>query len=308
MLRGLASQSPTPDILSPTSSHRSSFSQYPVTPRSVQTQIYAHEITAGCPYNVKASDRRMSAPHSQLGMVAEDELQFGTFNSDFNLGYRRQSDVSSGFPFAYSQDLRAPSSRRRSDFFLAKFTPSPDEEYKDCLFPLSKPKQPSFDLQPSFDFAAKSVMPFNSDSLSAKEIQRRLVPQPSSLTLYTSSSSSSNESVDGVSRSSRFSAFEDGLSESLITPTDAGWENNYLGSTCGVPNSKFGLDIRSSNRGIGDEIGFGAIGMRKGGLLKSESMDNANTMESPAHSSLSCMARSKGSTTYEFSSGSSIWS
>lgn len=302
MLRGLASQSPTPDILSPTSSHRSSFSQYPVTPRSVQTQIYAHEITAGCPYNVKASDRRMSAPHSQLGMVAEDELQFDTFNSDLNLGYSRQSDMSSGFPFAYSQDLRAPSSRRRFDLFSAKFTPSPDEEYKDCLFPLSKQKQPSF------GFAAISAMPFNSDSFSAKEIQRRLVPQPSNLTLYTSSSSSSNESVGGGSRSSRFLAFEDGLSESLITPTDAGWDNNYLGSTCGVPNSKFGLDIHSSNRGIGDEIGFGAIGMRKVGLVKSGSMDSVNTMESPAHSSLSSMVRSKGSTTYEFSSGSSIWS
>lgn len=302
MLRGLASRSRTPVILSPTSSHRSSFFQYPVTPRSVQTQIYAYEITAGCPYNAMSSDRRMSAPHSQLGMVAEDELQFGTFNSDLNLGYRRGSDVSSGFPFAYSQDLRAPSSRRRFDLVSPKFTPSPDEEYKDCLFPLSKPKQPSS------DFAAISVMSFNSDSLSAKEIQRRLVPQPSSLTLYTSSSSSSNESVGGGSRSSRFSAFEDGLSESLITPTDAGWENNYLGSTCGVPKSKFELDIRSSHRGIGDEISFGAIGMRKGGLVKSGSMDSVNTTESPAHTSLSSMVRSKGSTTYEFSSGSSIWS
>lgn len=302
MLRGLASRSRTPVILSPTSSHRSSFFQYPVTPRSVQTQIYAHEITAGCPYNAMSSDRRMSAPHSQLGMVAEDELQFGTFNSDLNLGNRRGSDVSSGFPFAYSQDLRAPSSRRRFDLVSPKFTPSPDEEYKDCLFPLSKPKQPSS------DFAALSVMSFNSDSLSAKEIQRRLVPQPSSLTLYTSSSSSSNESVGGGSRSSRFSAFEDGLSESLITPTDAGWENNYLGSTCGVPKSKFELDIRSSHRGIGDEISFGAIGMRKGGLVKSGSMDSVNTTESPAHTSLSSMVRSKGSTTYEFSSGSSIWS
>ncbi|KAE8543393.1 hypothetical protein D1P53_000101 [Cryptococcus gattii VGV] len=302
MLRGLASQSPTPDILSPTSSHRSSFSQYPVTPRSVQTQIYAQEITAGYPYNVKANDRRMSAPLSQLGMVAEDELQFGTFNSDLNLGYRRQSDVSSGFSFAYSQDLRAPSSRRHFDLVSPKFTPSPDEEYKDCLLPLSKPKQPSS------DFAAISVMSFNRDSLSAKEIQRRLVPQPSNLTLYTSSSSSSNESVGGGSRLSLFSAFEDGLSESLITPTDVGWENNYLGSTCSVSNFKFGVDIRSSNRGIEDEIGFGAIGMRKGGLVKSGSMDSVNTMESPAHSSLSSMVRSKGSTTYEFSSGSSIWS
>lgn len=302
MLRGLASQSPTPDILSPTSSHRSSFSQYPVTPRSVQTQIYAPEITAGWPYNVKASDRRMSAPHSQLGVVAEDDLQFDTFNSDLNLGYRRQSDMSSGFPFSYSQDLRAPSSRRCFDLFSAKFTPSPDEEYKDCQFPLSKPKQPSL------DFAAKSVMSFNGDSPSAKEIQRRLVPQPSNLTLYTSSSSSSSESFGGGSRSSRFSAFEDGLPESLITPTDAGWENNYLGSTCGVPNSKFGLDIRSCNRGIGDEIDFGANAMRKGGLVKWGSMDNVNTVESPAYSSLSSMARSKGSTTYEFSSGRSIWS
>ncbi|KIR35011.1 hypothetical protein I352_02272 [Cryptococcus deuterogattii MMRL2647] len=299
MLRGFASQSPTPDILSPTSSHRSSFSQHPVTPTSVQTPIYAQETTIGYPYNVKASDRRMSAPHSQMGMVAEDELQFGTFNSNLNLGYKRRSDMSSGFPFAYSQGLRAPSSRRRFDLLSPKFTSSPDEEYKDCLFPLSEPKQPSS------DFAAISVMSFNSDSLPAKNKQRRLVPQPSNLTLYTWSSSSSTESVGG---GSRFSAFEDGLSESLITPTETGWENSYLGSTCGLSNSKFALGIRSSNRGVGDEIGFGAIGMKKGALVKSGSMDSVSAMESPAHSSLSSMVRSKGSTTYEFSSGSSIWS
>ncbi|KIR28370.1 hypothetical protein I309_02669 [Cryptococcus deuterogattii LA55] len=299
MLRGFASQSPTPDILSPTSSHRSSFSQHPVTPTSVQTPIYAQETTIGYPYNVKASDRRMSAPHSQMGMVAEDELQFGTFDSNLNLGYKRRSDMSSGFPFAYSQGLRAPSSRRRFDLLSPKFTSSPDEEYKDCLFPLSEPKQPSS------DFAAISVMSFNSDSLPAKNKQRRLVPQPSNLTLYTWSSSSSTESVGG---GSRFSAFEDGLSESLITPTETGWENSYLGSTCGLSNSKFALGIRSSNRGVGDEIGFGAIGMKKGALVKSGSMDSVSAMESPAHSSLSSMVRSKGSTTYEFSSGSSIWS
>ncbi|KGB76091.1 hypothetical protein I307_03832 [Cryptococcus deuterogattii 99/473] len=299
MLRGFASQSPTPDILSPTSSHRSSFSQHPVTPTSVQTPIYAQETTIGYPYNVKASDRRMSAPHSQMGMVAEDELQFGTFNSNLNLGYKRRSDMSSGFPFAYSQGLRAPSSRRRFDLLSPKFTSSPDEEYKDCLFPLSEPKQPSS------DFAAISVMSFNSDSLPAKNKQRRLVPQPSNLTLYTWSSSSSTESVGG---GSRFSAFEDGLSESLITPTETGWENSYLGSTCGLSNSKFALGIRSSNRGVGDEIGSGAIGMKKGALVKSGSMDSVSAMESPAHSSLSSMVRSKGSTTYEFSSGSSIWS
>ncbi|KIS00121.1 hypothetical protein L804_02764 [Cryptococcus deuterogattii 2001/935-1] len=298
-LRGFASQSPTPDILSPTSSHRSSFSQHPVTPTSVQTPIYAQETTIGYPYNVKASDRRMSAPHSQMGMVAEDELQFGTFNSNLNLGYKRRSDMSSGFPFAYSQGLRAPSSRRRFDLLSPKFTSSPDEEYKDCLFPLSEPKQPSS------DFAAISVMSFNSDSLPAKNKQRRLVPQPSNLTLYTWSSSSSTESVGG---GSRFSAFEDGLSESLITPTETGWENSYLGSTCGLSNSKFALGIRSSNRGVGDEIGFGAIGMKKGALVKSGSMDSVSAMESPAHLSLSSMVRSKGSTTYEFSSGSSIWS
>lgn len=298
-LRGFASQSPTPDILSPTSSHRSSFSQHPVTPTSAQTPIYAQETTIGYPYNVKASDRRMSAPHSQMGMVAEDELQFGTFNSNLNLGYKRRSDMSSGFPFAYSQGLRAPSSRRRFDLLSPKFTSSPDEEYKDCLFPLSEPKQPSS------DFAAISVMSFNSDSLPAKNKQRRLVPQPSNLTLYTWSSSSSTESVGG---GSRFSAFEDGLSESLITPTETGWENSYLGSTCGLSNSKFALGIRSSNRGVGDEIGFGAIGMKKGALVKSGSMDSVSAMESPAHSSLSSMVRSKGSTTYEFSSGSSIWS
>lgn len=302
IIRGLASQSPpTPsDILSPTSSHRSSVSRYPVTPRSVETQIYHPAITSGCPYNIKASDRRMSAPHSQLSIVAEDGLQFNTSNSDLNLGFRRLSDVSSGLPFASSQNLRVPSSRPRFDPLPSKFIPSSDEEYKDYLFPFSKPTSLSSD--PAFE----SITSFNIDRLSAQEKQRRLVSQPSNLTLYTSSSSS-NESVGGGSRLSMFSAFEDGLGESLVTPIEVGWGNDYLDSTCGPSSSKTGLDIRSSNSGIGAEIGFGTIGMRKGGLVKSGSTGNVGMMGLPAHKSLSNMMGSKVSTTYEFSSGNSIW-
>lgn len=242
----------------------------------------------------------MSAPHSQLSIVAEDGLQFNTSNSDLNLGFRRLSDVSSGPPFANSQNLRVPSSRPRFDPLPSKFIPSSDEEYKDYLFPFSKPTSLSSD--PAF----ASITSFNIDRLSAQEKQRRLVSQPSNLTLYTSSSSS-NESVGGGSRLSMFSAFEDGLGESLVTPIEVGWGNDYLDSTCGPSNSKTGLDIRSSNSGIGDEIGFGTIGMRKGGLVKSGSTGNVGMMGLPAHSSLSNMMGSKVSTTYEFSSGNSIW-
>lgn len=297
IIRGLAPQSPpTPsDILSPMSPHRSSVSRYPVTCRSSQTQIYHPAITSGCPYVIKASDRRMSAPHSQLSRVAEDELQF----NDLDLGFRRLSDVSSGPPFANTQNLGVPSSRPRFDPLPSKFAPSPGEEYQGYLFPPCKPTSLSSD-------SASSITSFNIGPLSAQEKQRRLVSQPSNLTLYTSSSSST-ESVSGGSRLSMFSAFDDGLGESLVTPIEVGWENNYLDPACGSSSSKTGLDIQSSNSGTGDEIGFEATGMRKAGLVKSGSMGSVGMMGLPAHSSLPSMVGPKVSTTYEFSSGNSIW-